>query len=107
MLKNKISGYVLAGSMALVGLVAGFAIMAGAETATTPTPTNTSTGSTVAPSTTVSGQAVDTPEPGDVPDSNISTSHAINVESEKTNDADGSAASEGSEAPSSGTSADQ
>ena len=61
MLKNnKVSASVIAGGMALIGLVAGIATMASAQTSTT----------TVAPTTTTAAsQAVDTPEPGDVADS--------------------------------------
>lgn len=64
MLKNKLPTSLLVGGMALVGLAAGVATMASAQTSTT----------TVAPATTsVATQAVDTPEPGDVADANSTT----------------------------------
>jgi len=56
MLKNKKSAYFLTGLMVLVGLGSGAAIMANAESAT------------ITNNTTTNSQAVDTPEPGDVPD---------------------------------------
>ena len=59
MLKNKFSKSFLVGLMALVGLGSGVAIMASAQSATTPS---------VTANTTVKAQTVDTPEPGDVPD---------------------------------------
>ena len=71
MLKNKASNFLVAGGMALVGLVAGVATIAGAQSATvtTTSPTNT---------TTVQNQTVDTPEQGDVVDATESKtkSHA-------------------------------
>ncbi len=61
MLKNKISTTLLAGGMAVIGMIAGTAFIASAQTSST---------TAVTPATTsVTAQtAVDTPEPGDVAD---------------------------------------
>jgi hypothetical protein len=62
MYKKKIPSSLIVGGMALVGLVVGIATMAGAQSVTTPPVTPIA-------STVTTQQAVDTPEPGDVPDS--------------------------------------
>ena len=66
MFKDKMSKYLLAGGMAVVGLVAGIAGMAGAQSgaAVANTPSNNSAVTSAA----VTAQTVDTPEPGDVAD---------------------------------------
>jgi hypothetical protein len=66
MLKNKATSLTV-GAMALAGLVAGFATMAGAQsTATTAPATSTAT---------VTTQSIDTPEKGDTPDATGTESH--------------------------------
>ncbi len=64
MLKKKIPSSLIVGGMALVGLIAGVATMAGAQSIVTH-PVTTPAVSTAVTTTT---PAVDTPEPGDVPD---------------------------------------
>jgi hypothetical protein len=82
MLKNK---FLIFGLMVLVGLGSGVAIMASAQSATTPTtPVVTST------NTAVKTEAVDTPEVGDVPD-------VTGLHTDKAGDKDGDPASEASE----------
>ncbi len=67
MFKNKLTAPLIVGGMALVGLVSGVAIIASAQSATsTGNPVNTKV---TAPS------AVDTPEPGDVPDATETKTH--------------------------------
>ena len=96
MLKNKFSNSFLVGLMALVGLGSGVAIMASAQSATTPS---------VTANTTVKAQTVDTPEAGDVADnpdgtdvSTATVSAGQKVEhGDKAGDKDGDAASEANE----------
>jgi len=64
MLKDKLSAPLIAGGMVIIGLIAGVATMASAQTAT-PTPTTTTTAAVT--------QTVDTPEPGDVADATTTT----------------------------------
>lgn len=101
MLKNK---FLIFGLMALLGLGSGVAIMASAQSATT---ANTATPAVV--STTAKDQAVDTPEPGDVPDAPNGTDISANSASvskgehaDKAGDKDGDPASEANEPAGSG-----
>ena len=66
MLKDKLSAPLIAGGMAIIGLVAGIATMASAQTVA-PTPATTTAAVT---------QTVDTPEPGDVADATTTHGHA-------------------------------
>ncbi len=65
MLKNKVSASVIAGGMAVIGLIAGVATMASAQTSATTT--NTPVVVTNANTTTTATSAVDTPESANDP----------------------------------------
>ncbi len=112
MLKNKLQTSLIVGGMALVGLVAGVATMAGAQsTATKATPINPVVQSqavdTPEPGDVAdnANQAVDTPEAGDVADSatstNVSSVGHHDESADKANDSDGSATKEAGESASS------
>lgn len=84
MFKNKLSTSLFAGGMAILGMVAGTALIASAQTGTSSTPTVTNSSATTA-------KVVDTPENANDPaDTDIGSKHDVN-------DADGSSASEAAE----------
>jgi hypothetical protein len=104
MLKNKLSAPLFVGGMAVIGLVAGIATMASAQTSapivapTTTTAAVTQVADTPEPGDVVDSATVDTPEAGDVADMPTTVSAGQTGESvDKANDTDGSASSEASE----------